>query len=262
MCLFTKNKLEYCSVLGMAESICSETLYIPIADNIVYVLESYAKKKNIKMSIMYIPLQNNQLWGMFFIKQDVYFIIVNSNIDSYKNNITLAHELYHLMHSVTSGIAPENESFVENGDSVRFELEESKANAFAATLMIPSNILYKIFVLCDSSISEVIKKSKEVFQVPYKTIVIRLYETGIIKKNKCEELLNDRIYCNDIYNNVNDSKIDEVFAVEELIKLVDLGDLKELFEKNTNMDLMSDQKLGKQIESISEIIKSLKEGGK
>lgn len=140
-----------------------------------------------------------------FIRQGRIFVMINSAIPLAKQIFAAAHELYHIycyfeekdFALVQSGSILEAEVI----DDEAKELEDMEANAFAALLLAPKDQLEEQSVVYDLSYQnvsvQVVLKIMDIFAIPYKAAVLRIFEEEKIDIKTAKNLLqtsNEEIY--------------------------------------------------------------------
>ena len=168
-----------------------------IKDNIFAVIENYAKRKEIKLELLRFPINDDELWAFTFLKQGTIFMYVNTMLPFCKQYFAAAHELYHIYCYVEN----EEESYIKNGsmlDSVVGEetgkaQEDLEANAFAGILLMSDQLLHEQIMLYginkDLVMIDSVLLLMDIFAMPYKAVVLRLFESGNISFQQAEELL-------------------------------------------------------------------------
>lgn len=146
-----------------------------IGTQIFSILERYGR-------VLYYPLCDEDIWGFVEKKGEHFFICINTSIDYDKQVFVAAHELYHVLQKDCSEeltLAQDNEDS-SSGDTVK----ELKANRFAAAYLVNESLLkYEMQSLNinakNLNLHRVLKLAN-IFIVPYKTMVRRLFELKII----------------------------------------------------------------------------------
>lgn len=156
-----------------------------IGEEVFKILEQAA------LLILY-PIDDDELCGFVCKKDDRIFAFVNSAIPLEKQIFAAAHELYHIWYDESALVAGE----MVKSDTLEIDLNgiETKANRFAAMFLVQKQLI--IEELSNLSIDKAeqldvshIVRLMDVFGVPYKTIVRRLFEIVFIDRKQCEELL-------------------------------------------------------------------------
>lgn len=168
-----------------------------IKDNIFAVINNYARKKEISLELLRFPIQDDELWALTFLKQNTIFICVNTTLPLCKQFFAAAHELYHIYCYVENA----DQSYIKNGSMLDSATgneagstqEDLEANAFAGLLLMPNQILHEQILLygIDNELSEIdsILTLMDMFAMPFKAVVLRLFESGNISLQQAEKLL-------------------------------------------------------------------------
>jgi len=129
-------------------------------------VEGIAKALNIK--IRYAPLKK-EVSGMIECKNDEYFISINSNDSSTRQRFTLAHELGHYIYhrDKIRDIIEDNKLYRSSNISNQ---EETKANQFAASVLMPEELIKTLQANGTNDPKDLAKK----LQVSLHSLYIRL----------------------------------------------------------------------------------------
>ncbi len=197
--LYKRNNKRFDQIKTVAAGFSD--LYIGrniIQDDIFAVIENYAKTKEIAFEWLRFPIEDTELCACTFIRGGHIFVMLNSALPMAKQIFAAAHELYHIRcfleenysELATSGSILESKT-IDSGTS---EEEEMEANAFAGLILVPADDLdqqIRIFHINREDITtESVLTLMEIFAVPYKALVLRLLEEGIITEEKAIELTN------------------------------------------------------------------------
>ena len=159
-----------------------------LREDIFNILEKNSK-------VLYYPYNDDEVCAFIVRRKGKFFTVINTQIPLEKQIFAAAHELYHLWYSkvdkwdLLHNMIVENQ--IESNESI--SKEEAKANRFAAEFLVPKTLL----------INEIdarrLKKDKlevkdiiglmDVFLMPYKTIVRRLFEIDLISEEQCNQFL-------------------------------------------------------------------------
>lgn len=194
--LFSKQERRFRDIEDTARyvsSSCSGTSVI--REGVFSVMQNYARKKDISLEIMRYPFHDDKLWAFTFLKEGTIFVCVNSGLPICRQLFAMAHELYHIycfgedtdQNMIRMGSILKEET-ADSGTEVQEELE---ANAFAGLLLMPTEsvrrqmelmrIEPKHFDLDD------ILTMMDIYAMPYKVCVLRLYECGVISAVKARQ---------------------------------------------------------------------------
>lgn len=126
----------------------------------------FLKKKYI---LLQIPIPDKYYGGAIIAKNDLIIPIINTNRPRVQQYFVAWHEIYHLLYDKT----------VIDGNHVilaeEMKLNERKADYFAAKMLLGD--VYKYFYsLGEDTFLNKIARCIDVFKVPYKAILIQLYE--------------------------------------------------------------------------------------
>lgn len=146
--------------------------------------------------VIYYPLGKDAVWGFTRIKGSADgdsggkpFVAINSSIPCDCQIFAAAHELYHIWFDNKVDVIPAN--VIDESTDDRNEL---KANRFAAEFLVDEELLRKELRIYSIDCSKITLKDilrlANLFSVPYRTMVKRLYEIGSISKQKRSEYLN------------------------------------------------------------------------
>lgn len=139
--------------------------------------------------VLYYPLEDQKVWGFSEIMKGKSFVCINTSIPYEKQVFAAAHELYHLWYG-SSGEIMLSEDNVEPDSDMEVELW---ANRFAAEFLINEELLLqeiRIYGIDKENIEmQDIVRLANIFVVPYRTMVKRLYEIGIYKEKKFAEYM-------------------------------------------------------------------------
>lgn len=145
---------------------------------------------------LYYPIEDDDICGFVYKFKDKKFAYINSYIPLEKQIFAAAHELYHIWYSdIEKGELLNSEVLEEELPVSEINKEDLKANRFGAEFLLPEEVFRN-----ELSIRGIKKESirlrdivelMDVFLVPYKTLVRRLYEIEYITLDKCNEFLNE-----------------------------------------------------------------------
>lgn len=196
--LYIKDQKKYVKISECVTSFNS--LYNKnniIQDDIFSVLENYVTRHDMPFELLRYPIGDEELCACTFIRQGRMFVMINSAIPLSKQIFAAAHELYHIycyfeekdFALLQSGSILESDVI----DDEAKELEDMEANAFAALLLAPKDRLEEqsdVYNLSYKDVSvQVILKIMDIFAIPYKATVLRLFEEEKIDIKTARKLL-------------------------------------------------------------------------
>ena len=179
---------------AFAANYCGNTI---IRDSIFGIASNYARKRELSLEILRYPFKDDELWAFTFIKKGTIFLCVNSDLPVCKQIFAMAHELYHIhcyaedinTNTITGGSLLDSRTADEEATSQ----EDLEANAFAGLLLMPDASvieLFKMFGLSEEKLDvDGVIILMDIFALPYKAVILRLGESGIIEEKKARELL-------------------------------------------------------------------------
>ncbi len=168
-----------------------------IGENVFQLLQNYARRQDITLEILRYPFHDSKLWAYTFLKKGTVFVCINAELPQNKQVFAVAHELYHI-YCYTEDV---DQSIIRSGslldaqtvDESANTQEDVEANAFAALLLMPDHLLNEQIELYgipkDNITVDDVLALMDFFGIPYKAVVLRLYESKNIPKSKAVELL-------------------------------------------------------------------------
>ncbi len=161
------------------------------------IIENYARKKEMALEILRYPFRDEELWAFTFVKEGTIFLCINSELAMCKQIFAAAHELYHIrcyvegtnMDTIRTGSVLE----AKVADDFAMTQEDLDANAFAGLLLMPDGLLREQIRLygineADFKVDDILTLM-EVFAIPYKAVILRLFEEHVITEAKAYDLL-------------------------------------------------------------------------
>lgn len=142
--------------------------------------------------VLYSPVEDEEIWGFSERIKGKSFVWINTAIAYDKQVFAAAHELYHLWFG-NSGEIILKSNIEELNNTVALSEDELKANRFAAEFLINEDLLLQEIRTYGIDKNKIgikdILKLSNLFLVPYKTMVKRLYEIDLINKKQYSELI-------------------------------------------------------------------------
>ena len=181
---------------AFAANYCGNTI---IRESIFGIVSNYARKRELALELLRYPFNDAELWAFTFVKKGTIFLCVNTELPMCKQIFATAHELYHIhcyaedvnTSTITSGSILDSKTF----DEAAATQEDLEANAFAGLLLMPDASVieqFKMFGISkdDMEIDDVLTLM-DLFAVPYKAVVLRLAESGVIAVEKAKSLYHE-----------------------------------------------------------------------
>ena len=259
-CLYYTDIKEYKQIESMANRILfnSPTTKL-VASNLKLLIKEHAKKMDVHLKVLYLPFHDSQVWGMFYKKSEIFFIIINSEIAISKQNVALAHEFYHFLESLETEKHSPLDIFREISNNQN-NIEDYKANAFSSCLLMPADVVNVICKKNNTNIYEqiaYIKVLMDAFVVPYKTAVIRLYELEVFDFNTAQTFLCDEEKkTQSIIERIKSSSGGQRWE-NNFENYYDLDDLFDLINENETYEFISEKKAKTTREKVEELISKI-----
>lgn len=204
-----------------------------IREDIFKILERNSKT-------IYKPISDDDICGFLYNYKEKKFTYINTYIPLEKQVFTAAHELYHVWFSnIQDGQPLYSEILDENVCSYEIKKEDFLANRFAAEFLVQEDVFRnEVNQLLKGKLIIKIREIVElmdIFLVPYKTIIKRLYELKFINEKEYENYISSEKM--DPTNNVSvwEERLKLCSRNNERTKIVKLNDLVdisvELYEK-------------------------------
>lgn len=128
-----------------------------------------------KYGLIMMPVDNPYFGGAIYVKDEKKIPFVNTAQPRANQYFTAWHEVYHLMFDRIS---------FDHVISVEATLEERKAEYFAACMLLGNLFTYYSNLPTEMDFISKICYCMDVFQAPYKAVMISLYEAAINSGNK------------------------------------------------------------------------------
>lgn len=233
-----------------------------IQDDIFYIAKNYARKKEVELELLRIPIDDNELWAFTFVKNNIIFVCINANLPLNKEIFAMAHELYHIYCYMEK-----DSSLVLNGSTVLQSevfnnnekcIEDLEANAFAGLLLMPKEAIITqmdIYGINSSNIKiDDVIKLMDIFAVPYRAAVLRLIESEIIYVKQGEELL--KYSSEEVESRIDLTGVAKRWQLDSR-NMISFGTLRENMEFNKENDVVLESRYENDEKYISEIMVSL-----
>ncbi|TYP57459.1 ImmA/IrrE family metallo-endopeptidase [Thermosediminibacter litoriperuensis] len=255
-CVFRNDKEQFNNIedkaIGFADRYIGSGVIIQ--DDIFNIIKNYEQDVN----LLLFPIPDDEICGFICNYKGKLFIYVNTNLPLEKQIFTAAHELYHLLF---------NRDQLENGyshmikqDDLDGKQEERTANLFAALLLVPRTLLKEQIEILKIDPAKLnlldIIRLMDVFAVPYKTMILRLYETGFLRDKDADKWLQvpDRDENEGVLYEIRKHEIG--LRWQERTRIIKYGNLKALIMDNNDEELIPKAKAEK---DLSYIQKSMEE---
>lgn len=230
-----------------------------IQDDIFSVLRNYARTKRIALELLRFPTKDDDFCALTCVRKGKIIVYVNSWLPLSNQIFAAAHELYHIWCFIEEkdGSVLRKGSFLNAAamdEDVRNN-EDREANAFAGILLVPSTTLFdqmKIYGISreQQSLEDIIQLMA-IFSVPYKAILLRLYEEKYMKTDRIREFL-------EIKKEVLEKEIGYTVDADRWQRrtpeIVQMGTLKQMMEQNQENELLADSRVNSDQEIFAQIL--------
>lgn len=218
-----------------------------VQDDIFSILKNYARTKGISLELLRFPVKDEDFCALTCVRKEKIFVYVNSWLPLSNQIFAAAHELYHIWCFIEEkDISVLRKGSLLNASDMDEDVknnEDREANAFAGMLLVPSKVLFeqmKIYGISrEKQNLEDIIQLMAIFSVPYKAILLRLYEEGYMDLEHVNEFLK-------IEKEVLKKKISYVVEAERwqnrTPEIIQLGSLKQLMDQNQEDELLTDSR--------------------
>ena len=166
-----------------------------IRDTVFQVLKNYISQNGLYPQLFLYPFEDEDFCACTFIKGGRVFVVINTDMALSKQIFAAAHELFHLFKCFEDEQSYLSPSILDSAtlDEKTTKLEDMEANAFAGLILAPRKSLLEqmdIYHIRRNSIGvKEILTLMEIYAMPWKAVVFRLFEDEIITKDKARELL-------------------------------------------------------------------------
>ena len=230
-----------------------------IQDDIFSVLKNYARTKGIALELLRFPAKDDDFCALTCVKKGKIIVYINSWLPLANQIFAAAHELYHIW----CFIEEKDESVLRKGsylnaaamdEDVRNN-EDREANAFAGMLLVPSTALFeqmKIYGISreNQNMDDIIRLMG-IFAVPYKAILLRLYEEKYMETDKVRELLETK-------KEVLEKAISYVDDANRWQKrtpeIMQMGNLKKMLDQNEENELLTESRYKSDQQILEQIL--------
>jgi len=178
--------------------------------------------------LIQLPIDDKYWGGAVVIRNDKKIPIINTAQPRVYQYFVAWHEVYHLLYDINL----END---KHNISIDMELNERKADYFAASIML-GNVYEYYHSLSDENFIDRIIKCMDMYKAPYKVIMINLYEDAVSRYNN-NELKNIILKYFDSKPSNLIEKFEELELDSELVKpsyVISMGGLEKTIQNKAN----------------------------
>jgi Zn-dependent peptidase ImmA (M78 family) len=184
--LFIKNNEKFLEVERKANTdILEITKQQKVKDEIFSIL----KRLDDDLHLLIYPIEDDELSAFTVFKNDKSFIYINSYQNLNLQIFAAAHEFYHYKYDRKD----KNEVLKNIEAQFNGDLNEMMANSYAACFLVPKHLLLEQVEILKIDRNNVTLQDilllMDTFAVPFKAMVLRLFETEVILKDQAEKFL-------------------------------------------------------------------------
>ena len=236
-----------------------------IQDDIFSVLKNCSEQNNFPLEIFRYPVNDKEFCACTFIRDGRIFVLINTAMQLSKQIFAAAHELYHIWYFFEE----DNITLLKHGsvlksnviDEDATEIEDIEANAFAGLLLAPESAIrnqMSVYGIENKSIAfKDVLKLMDIFAIPYKAMILRLFEVGILSDAEVRELfLRTTEDVNKAIELTNLGKRWMNTSQDDLV----LGSLRELLYENEKYDLITEERHQNDSMRLNELTQKLQRG--
>ncbi len=168
-----------------------------LQDDIFDVVRNYATQKGFPLEMLHYPVNDREFCACTFVRVSRIFVVLNTQMELSRQIFATAHELYHIY----CFLSEEDKLFSRMGsilksktiDEESIEAEDIDANAFAGLFLMPEKQISEqisVYGIDRNRLSwQDVVTLMHIFAAPYKAVVLRLFEEGIITEEIADRFL-------------------------------------------------------------------------
>ena len=230
-----------------------------IQDDIFTVARNYVAKNGKHLEILRFPIPDDDLCAFTCVRNGELFTVLNSALPLCKQNFAAGHELYHIWKYISDqdDSLPHSGSLLtaEDLDETTTTQEDMEANAFAALLLVPVTALTEqidVYDLDRRSLGvEAVVRLMDIFAVPFKAVVLRLFEEGILDEHTTDALLQQN--ASDNLQRVMERLNIALRWQRRTTETIDLGILPALIQQNQEAERLPERRIAEDKKSLEEM---------
>lgn len=232
-----------------------------IQDDIFHIIENYVLQHGMQLEFFRYPLGDADFCACTFIRSGRVFVVINSAMTLSKQIFAAAHEFYHL-YNYFEEYDPTYQQHGSILDSATIgeettKLEDMEANAFAGLILAPTRSIQEqmgIYQIHRESITpKDILMLMEIYAIPYKAMVLRLFEDEIINEEKARDLF--LIPEKEILS--QSTLTGRAKRWQRIDKDISFGSLKENMERVSKVDAVDEEQIKQDSARIQKIMDTI-----
>ncbi|MDD6396003.1 MAG: ImmA/IrrE family metallo-endopeptidase [Firmicutes bacterium] len=230
-----------------------------IQDDIFSVARNYVAKNDKHLELLRLPIKDDDFCAFTCVRNGELFTVLNSALPLCKQNFAAGHELYHIWRYISDqdDSLPHSGSLLtaEDMDETTATQEDMEANAFSALLLVPVAALNEqidVYGLDRKNLGlDAVVRLMDIFAVPFKAMVLRLFEEGILDKHATIMLLQQGTS-----ENLSRSMQHQNIALrwqKRTTDIIDMGFLPVLLQQNQEANLLPERRITEDEQSLEEM---------
>ena len=232
-----------------------------IQDDIFHIIENYVLQHGMRLEIFRYPLGDADFCACTFLRAGRVFVVLNSAMPLSKQIFAAAHEFYHL-YNYFEDYDPTYQQHASILDSATMDeettkLEDMEANAFAGLILAPTRSIHEqmsIYQIYRDSIGlQDILMLMEIYAIPYKAMVLRLFEDEIIDEEKAREMF-QKSEKEIVYQSLLTGRAKRWQRID---KEIAFGSLNENIARVSKLDAVDEKQIRRDTARIAEIMTTL-----
>ena len=258
-CLYQKDRVAFDKLrddVRQLNVICNGNNIVQ--DDIFNVIRNYSRKIEQPIEVLRYPINDDEFCACTFIREGIVFVVINSKLSLSKQIFAAAHELYHIYCYVQG----ENPDYYSTGSILKSDVidetviaeEDMKANAFAGLFLAPKEFLSEQIGVYGIKMGSVDVKGiiqlMDIFAIPYKAVVLRLYEDELVNERKADDLLSK-----------STEEINKLVVLTGISRrwqtsseqVVELGSIEEKLSANTELGFLTEERSKDDSDTLKEI---------
>lgn len=166
-----------------------------LKDNIFPSMQNFIRRSGRQIELMFYPFDNKDIWALNMIREDTFFLSINTEVAVSKEIYAAANELWRIHQYIEQndirGLYSILNSEMTGNPSASVDIE---ADTFARLLLMNETQLYEMSVIYNIDLRKPTIRSvlllMSLFALPFRCVVIRLFECNYITKEETFNLLN------------------------------------------------------------------------
>lgn len=230
-----------------------------IQDDIFNVACNYVTKNGKHLELLRLPIKDDDFCAFTCVRTGELFTVLNSALPLCKQNFAAGHELYHIWRYISDqdDSLPHSGSLLtaEDMDEITATQEDVEANAFAALLLVPAAALneqIEVYGLDRKNLDlDAVVRLMDIFAVPFKAMVLRLFEEGILDERATDFLLQQGT--TDALARSMQQQNTALRWQKRTADTIDMGILPALLQQNQEANRLQERRIAEDRQSLEEM---------